>query len=672
MSTILTDQRPSDTDWERIGETTTLAVSYLRVSTKEQAERGGRDEGFSIPAQREANLRKARDLRAVVVEEFVDAGASAKSADRPELMRMIEYVKTNHIAYCIVHKVDRLARNRADDVAIHLALKDAGVILVSATENIDETPSGMLLHGIMSTIAEFYSRNLANEVTKGMTEKAITGGTNGKAPIGYLNVTKRDELGREIRTVEIDEARAPLVRWAFEAYATGNYSTITLHEALIDRGLMSVPTPKRPSKPPVLSSIQKMLSNPYYKGTVSFRGASYDGMHEPLVPTEVWYRVQAVLNAKQNSGEKTQAHDHYLKGTLYCGTCDSRLILTHAKSRRGIIYPYFICAGRHSKRTGCERKSMFVPDIEAAVEDYYRRIQIPEHIVTALRTLITDEFDRLHATAAQERHAHTIERDALRNERGKLLQAHYAGAVPVDLLKTEQDRIGRRLAWLDVQIEASSTEYEQAKAHLEDCLALAGDCHKLYMSIDDSLRRICNQAFFEKIWVKKDSDTVEGEPGQPFNVLFNPEVHTLALDHEAQGSDRRIQTENVGGLNNELLVVPTSHHADDRRWPITLRRRQLPRHDRPGDPRRHHPVPPQARTDRTLLVGRTRLGAHESRRRRHQQRRVRRTRLRPRRLTAPTSATRMSANTPNTGLYPARRACSNTTHGGSPTGHAGV
>ena len=398
------------------------------------------------------------------------------------------------------------------------------------------------------------SRNLANEVTKGMTEKAITGGTNGKAPIGYLNVTKRDELGREIRTVEIDETRAPLVRWAFEAYATGNYSTITLHEALIDRGLMSVPTPKRPSKPPVLSAIQKMLSNPYYKGTVSFRGTSYDGMHEPLVPTEVWYRVQAVLNAKQNSGEKTQAHDHYLKGTLYCGVCDSRLILTHAKSRRGVIYPYFICAGRHSKRTECERKSMFVPDIEAAVEDYYRRIQIPEHIVTALRTLITDEFDRLHAAAIQERHAHTIERDALRNERGKLLQAHYAGAVPVDLLKTEQDRIGRRLAWLDVQIEASSTEYEQAKAHLEDCLALAGDCHKLYMSIDDSLRRICNQAFFEKIWVKKDSDTVKGEPGQPFNVLFNPEVHTLALDHEAQGSDRRIQTENVAGLNNELLV----------------------------------------------------------------------------------------------------------------------
>ncbi|SNU01358.1 Resolvase, N terminal domain [Ruaniaceae bacterium KH17] len=90
----------------------TLAVSYLRVSTKEQASKGGRDEGFSIPAQREANLRKARDLNAIIVEEFVDAGESARKADRPELMRMIEYVKTHPIAYCIVHKVDRLARTR--------------------------------------------------------------------------------------------------------------------------------------------------------------------------------------------------------------------------------------------------------------------------------------------------------------------------------------------------------------------------------------------------------------------------------------------------------------------------------------------------------------------------------------------------------------------------------
>jgi site-specific DNA recombinase len=169
------------------------AISYLRVSTKEQAQKGGQDEGFSIPAQRQANAHKAETIGARIVAEFVDAGESAKSADRPELQRMIAYVKSHRVAYCIVHKVDRLARNRADDVSIHLALQAAGVTLVSATENIDETPSGMLLHGITSTIAEFYSRNLATEVVKGLTQKAATGGTPSKAPVGYLNVHVRNE-----------------------------------------------------------------------------------------------------------------------------------------------------------------------------------------------------------------------------------------------------------------------------------------------------------------------------------------------------------------------------------------------------------------------------------------------------------------------------------------------
>ena len=173
------------------------ALIYLRVSTKEQAEAGGEAEGYSIPAQREACRRKAEALGAVVIEEFADRGESAKTSARPELQRMLAYVAENPVAYLIVHKVDRLARNRSDDVQIHMALKNAGVTLVSCSENIDETPSGMLLHGIMSSIAEFYSRNLANEVIKGSVQKAKAGGTIGKAPTGYLNVRKI-ENGREV------------------------------------------------------------------------------------------------------------------------------------------------------------------------------------------------------------------------------------------------------------------------------------------------------------------------------------------------------------------------------------------------------------------------------------------------------------------------------------------
>ena len=249
-----------------------FAVSYLRVSTRGQAERGGgADEGFSIPAQREANKRKALSMGAIVGKEFVDRGASAKSADRPELQKMLEYVKENadRVDYVIVHKVDRLARNRGDDIDIMRTLRECGVQLVSASESIDDTPAGMLLHGIMSSIAEFYSQNLANEVKKGMGEKVKSGGTPTRAPLGYLNIRRMDDKGREERTVVLDEERAPLIKLAFEEYATGNWTVNDLAEHLAACGLTTRATPRIPSVPVDKRVLNTVLVNPYYKGVVT-------------------------------------------------------------------------------------------------------------------------------------------------------------------------------------------------------------------------------------------------------------------------------------------------------------------------------------------------------------------------------------------------------------------
>ena len=52
----------------------------------------------------------------------------------------------------------------------------------------------------------------------------------------------------------------------------------------------------------------------------------------------------------------------------------------------------------------------------------------------------------------------------------------------------------------------------RAAVPLDDCLALAGDMHAIYMSNEDSLRRIANQAFFDKLIVT-DGDTIHSEPG---------------------------------------------------------------------------------------------------------------------------------------------------------------
>ena len=265
-----------------------------------------------------------------------------------------------------------------------MAIRASGATLVSCTENIDETPSGALMHGIMSSIAEFYSKNLANEVIKGSVQKAKSGGTVGKAPTGYLNV-RRIENGREIRTVEVDPERGPLMRWAFEAYATGDWSIRTLLAELTQRGLTTTSTARTSSKPLVISHFLRLLHHPYYKGIVRYRGVEYPGNHLPLVSEQTWEKVQQALSAANTAGDKHKQHYNYLKGSVVCGECGERLIITMSKNRHGTVYPYFICVGRQMKRSNCRQSAVLIETVEHLVERHYAAVQLPADDASRVR-----------------------------------------------------------------------------------------------------------------------------------------------------------------------------------------------------------------------------------------------------------------------------------------------
>ena len=476
------------------------AVSYIRVSTREQAQRGGSEEGFSLPAQREANKRKAQSMGALVVKEFADRGESARSANRPELQKMLAYLKEDGgIDYVIVHKLDRLARNRADDVEINRAFEEAGVRLVSTSENIDQTPGGMLLHGIMSSIAEFYSRNLANEVIKGMGEKARNGGTLGKAPLGYLNVRARDENGREVRTIALDEERAPLIRLAFTEYATGQWTTKRLAAHLHSHGLTTVPTARKPAKAVTGAQLHRMLRHPYYKGIVTFQGVEYAGAHEPLVDEETWSQVQAVLDSHR-FGERERQHNHHLKTTVYCGLCGARLLVQNTRNSKGDLYPYFICA-RRQRTHDCAFRAVLIDVVEDRMSDLYQTIQLSSQDRQLVEQYVREELHHLKRDKDRTIRSLTTRRTNLEDKRRRLLHAHYEGAIPLDLLKEEQAKLTAELSQIERQLTAYQSDAAEIRQHLTQALDLLEDCHRLYTAAPAHLKKLLNQVFFERILV---------------------------------------------------------------------------------------------------------------------------------------------------------------------------
>ena len=500
-----------------------FAVSYLRVSTRGQAERGGgNDEGFSIPAQREANKRKALSMGAMIGKEFVDRGASAKSADRPELKKMLEYVKENadRVDYVIVHKVDRLARNRGDDIDIMRSLRECGVQLVSASESIDDTPAGMLLHGIMSSIAEFYSQNLASEVRKGLNEKVKNGGTPTKAPIGYLNIRRIDEKGREERTVILDEERAPLIKLAFTEYATGNWTIRSLAEHINTCGLSTRATPRLPSANITCSAMERILTNPYYKGTIIYNGVEYPGAHPVIVEPELWDTVQTVLSSHMN-GERTREHPHFLKGSIFCGECGSRMIVTYAKNRAGTVYPYFVCSGRHGKRTGCKLKAILIEEVEQKIEQIYEHYSFPPEIRQLLEKQVRAAVNMEREKFAAKADSLKRQKEKLERKRKKLMESYYSEAIPLELLKSEQAQIGKQLAAVEREMRVHDTALEDVENNLSLALELMENCGTFYHLSPDPIKRLMNQAMVERFLIFADGH-VSAKLTEPYRSITEP------------------------------------------------------------------------------------------------------------------------------------------------------
>lgn len=282
-------------------------VIYLRVSTSQQAERDLTEEGFSIPAQREACVRHIRDQGWTLIDEYSDRGESARSADRPQLQAMLARIEADRdVDAVVVHKIDRLARNMEDHVAIRAALRRRDVALASVTENLEETASGRLVEGIHALMAEFYSSNLSSEIRKGMSQKAKMGGWPHQAPLGYRNI--RESIGgRQVAHIMPDPERAPLIRLAFELYATGEYTLERLATELEHRGLRNRGRRNARPKPLTLNGLSTVLHNKAYTGVVEWNGVEYPGRHEPLIEAATFQRVQDLLDSRSVRGTRANA-----------------------------------------------------------------------------------------------------------------------------------------------------------------------------------------------------------------------------------------------------------------------------------------------------------------------------------------------------------------------------
>ena len=482
-------------------EPTPVAL-YARVSTARQ------DVDLSVAAQLRALRDYAEKNRNVVVREYVDEAESGWVDDRPRFNKMIEEARAPDAAFreILVWKFSRFTRKREHAVAYKSMLRRRGVRVVSITENADDTPSGKLLEGIIESVDEFYSENLAQEVRRGMREAASRGfWVASRTPFGYSRIMVHDGPKKRPK-LEPDEETAYVVKRIFELADTGR-GMLDIVRSLNGEGISS-PTGRLWTR----NAIHFILTNEVYTGTLIWGTAARDAAEPvrverafPSIVSKVQFRrVNARMStrAPRITHPRRAASSYMFSGLVKCYRCKTLLSGQDAKSGR---FHYYVCQSLIKRGSGgCDTPRLNARRFEEQIVRRIRSSILTEGIIGDLARVVARELDSL--VREQRGRLETIESELadVRRRLGRLWDVvETSDDVPADMdirIKANTER--RSL------LEASSEEAQSilsqrksVKDDLKTIVAGAQDMGEFLKESELSERKAFAETFVREIVV---------------------------------------------------------------------------------------------------------------------------------------------------------------------------
>ena len=322
------------------------AVIYARYSSDSQTEQ-------SIEGQIRICNQYAEKNDLIVVEQYIDRATTGTNDNRAAFQQMLRDSKRKQWSVVIVYKLDRFARNKYESVVNRKKLTDNGVELVSAMENIPDTPEGKLFLAVIEGFNEYFSDDLRQKVNRGLRESWLKGNaTGGTPPYGYIIQDKK---------YVIDESEAAVVREVFMKYAQG-FKANAIADDLKIRNVR-----RKNGKHITQKDVYVILHDKRYTGVVTHKGEEYYNIFPPIISKEVWLQVDAINEEnKLAPSRKKEIFDYILSGKLICGDCKHKMGGTSGTSHTGEAYYYYKCLSRNRKRCVCNCK----PVKKQVIEDY--------------------------------------------------------------------------------------------------------------------------------------------------------------------------------------------------------------------------------------------------------------------------------------------------------------
>ena len=446
-----------------------IGAAYIRVSTDDQVE-------YS-PASQLVEIRKYARAHDILVPDdfvFVDEGISGRTTEkRPEFNRMIGTAKTKPKPFDVIllWKFSRFARSREDSILYKSMLRrDLGIEVVSISEPVGDDKMSIIIEAMIEAMDEYYSINLAEEVRRGMTQRAKQGRPNTYAPIGY-----RMQDGQYVP----DPDTAPVVRKIFEDFVGGRGLLQISHD------LTALGVRTRFGNPIDNRGVKYILRNPVYIGKVRWTPTGrtrrvwdnpdtmvVDGGHEPLVSAALYEQAQQLLDERERRHGRYSREDGQpfaLKGLVHCSCCGATL--TRQKGRAtGKGGPSLQC--HNYARGRCpESHSIQIDKLTRAVLS-----QIEEDFRQLDFGILSADGRQVQSDNSAALLARQLAREEQKLER--IREAYEAGVDTLEEYRTRKAAIEARIETLKQSApppEKPISPSEFAKAHREDLRRLLDD-----------------------------------------------------------------------------------------------------------------------------------------------------------------------------------------------------
>ena len=484
----------------------TPVALYARVSSDRQ------DVDLSVAAQLRALRDYAEKNDYVVVREYIDEAESGRVADRPEFRRMIDEAAKPEAPFreILVWKFSRFTRKREHAVAFKSMLRRKGVRVVSITEQADDTATGRLLEGIIESVDEFYSENLAEEVRRGMREAASRGfWVASRTPYGYSRVMVQDGAKKR-PTLEIDPDTSPVVRRIFEMAEAGRGMT-DITRTLNSEGIAS-PRGKLWGK----TSVHAILVNEVYTGTLLW-GTTAKDKAEPvrvekafpgIISKAQFKRVNRLMRSRapKRSHPRRVGSTYLLSGLVKCKSCNRALSGQDAKSGQDA---YYVCQSIMKRgKDACDTPRLNARRFEEMVVERIRENILTEDNITELVKVVDEEMDGIAKEQRQKLETIETELEDVKRKLGRVW--HLVENTDLDMADAS-DRIRehrerqKRLEDAAAEARAILSQRREVLDDVETISAYAQDMSEFLNESELTERRAFIESFVKEIVVMPDN-----------------------------------------------------------------------------------------------------------------------------------------------------------------------